>query len=164
MVLLEMKCKKIPVNDDDPPKAGTTAYDKCLPLAKTRYLGTAFIQNLDPHQFSSLITDLSNHYTQGNNQYPDNLTQAYNMLVQFKADSNKQRQKTNKPKKEKKFTQDECDDSKSSEEDESESREDVSFVNNTEKLETKPDIKTEIKCYLCNNPGFTVKTCPKCDQ
>ena len=40
---LEMKRKKFTVNPNDPPQASKDAYDKCVPLAKARYLGTAFL-------------------------------------------------------------------------------------------------------------------------
>ena len=63
--------------------------------ARGKALALAFLKRADRTRYGSLWTDLENQYTRGNDQYPDDLTEAYNMLVSYKADAKPARQNNN---------------------------------------------------------------------
>jgi hypothetical protein len=51
--------------------------------ARNRTLAALFLRNADSGRFSSLLADLANQYSRGNNQYPTDLTAAYGLLVHY---------------------------------------------------------------------------------
>ena len=51
-----------------------------------RYLATSFILSADRSRYGRLIEGLENDYLQGQNNYPANLTSAYNLLTNWKQD------------------------------------------------------------------------------
>jgi hypothetical protein len=53
-------------------------------MARRKSHAIAFLKHADKHRYGQLITDLENQYTQGNDQYPTGVTEAYNMIVNFK--------------------------------------------------------------------------------
>jgi hypothetical protein len=61
-------------NDDERKKA-----------AKLKFLAINFIIRSDKRRYGTLIADLSNQHTHGNSQYPKDITEAYSMLVNYKA-------------------------------------------------------------------------------
>lgn len=60
----------------------TTAQDK----ARDMSMGAAFILGADRSRYGKLIEDLENSYTQGDDKYPKNLTDAYKLLINWKQD------------------------------------------------------------------------------
>ena len=54
--------------------------------AQQLYLATAFILGADRNKYGQLIENLENDYLQGQNNYPQTLTGAYNLLTNWKQD------------------------------------------------------------------------------
>jgi hypothetical protein len=52
--------------------------------AKEMYLACAFILGADKTRYGRLIEDLENSYTQGDDKFPKTMTEAYNLLVNWK--------------------------------------------------------------------------------
>ena len=50
------------------------------------YLALAFLMGSDRSRFGRLLEKLENHFTAGNDNYPKTLTDAYNMLLEWKDD------------------------------------------------------------------------------
>ena len=48
------------------------------------YLSTAFLQQSDPRRYTKLNEDLENDYTKGNDNYPREVTKAYQLLNDYK--------------------------------------------------------------------------------
>jgi hypothetical protein len=67
-----------------------TASNEQLRLAeqytKEKYLACAFLMGSDRHRYGKLIEDLENDYTQGRDNYPKTVVDAYNLLVHWKQD------------------------------------------------------------------------------
>ena len=63
--------------------------------ARNRSLAVSFLKRADKVRYGALWTDLENQYTRGTDQYPKDLTAAYNMLLNYRKQhhgSNRQRQ------------------------------------------------------------------------
>jgi Zinc knuckle len=54
--------------------------------AKERYLAVAFVLGSDRVRYGKLIEDLENSFIQGDDKYPTELTEAYNLLLHWKQD------------------------------------------------------------------------------
>jgi Zinc knuckle len=68
---------------DNPTGRLTTA--ERTALARGRTIAIAFIRGSDQRRYSTLLSDLANQKTRGNDQYPTDLTAAYSMLVNYHA-------------------------------------------------------------------------------
>jgi hypothetical protein len=55
-----------------------------IKLAKSKAHAMAFLKHADKHRYTLLVTDLENQYTRGTDQYPTTITEAYNLLVNYK--------------------------------------------------------------------------------
>jgi hypothetical protein len=53
-------------------------------VGKEKYLGMTLIRGADKTRYSSLTDDLVNHITMGHNNYPANITAAYNLLINYR--------------------------------------------------------------------------------
>jgi hypothetical protein len=110
--------------------------------SKERYLAVAMLSAADNSRHSKLNEDLENDYTKGSNHYPKTVTEAYNLIVNYRQ-------------------------AKSSGSVYSDT-EGVVFTNvESAKQSTRrppnvtpPDIAT-IKCYNCNKMGHYSNECPK---
>ena len=54
-----------------------------VPLARDRFLAYVFLQGSDKARFGELLVELENQHTYGNDQFPVNLTMAYNLLINY---------------------------------------------------------------------------------
>ena len=54
--------------------------------AKEAYMATAYLLGADQSRYGRLIKSLENDYLQGKNNYPKNMTEAYNLLINWKQD------------------------------------------------------------------------------
>jgi hypothetical protein len=62
------------------------AFKKAVSRCKDEYIGVGLLIKSDPKRYnSSLMADLVNSYTRGQDVYPDTLTGAYDMLVNYHA-------------------------------------------------------------------------------
>ena len=59
-------------------------------LARDKTLVVALIHGADPHQYGTLIQELANMMAMGIDNYPNNMTTAYGLLVNYKTPSNPQ--------------------------------------------------------------------------
>jgi hypothetical protein len=53
-------------------------------IGKDKYLAMALIQGADRGRYSHLMDDLKNQFTMGHNNYPRNITAAYNLLLNYR--------------------------------------------------------------------------------
>jgi hypothetical protein len=60
-----------------------TEYINNIPAARQRFLAYAFIQGADKTRFGDLLLELENQHTCGNDNFPRDLTGAYNLLVNY---------------------------------------------------------------------------------
>ena len=51
---------------------------------KETYLSYVFIHESDRYQYGNLVEDLENSFTQGQDNYPKNLTADFNLLIYWK--------------------------------------------------------------------------------
>ena len=60
---------------------GDTTYNMYVKDARTRALALVFIEGADRSRYGELHIDMINNYNRGQDIYPTNVTQAYNMIV-----------------------------------------------------------------------------------
>jgi hypothetical protein len=53
-------------------------------IGKDKYLVMALIRGADRGRYSRLMDDLKNRFTMGHNNYPRNITVAYNLLLNYR--------------------------------------------------------------------------------
>ena len=78
--------------DESPPSEGRSGYSELMLqynvrkslAARNRSIALSFLKRAYKPRYGSLWTDLENQYTRGTDQYPRDLTAAYNMLLNFK--------------------------------------------------------------------------------
>ena len=68
---------------------GDTEYIVNIPLARNRFLAYAFLQGADKSRFGDLLLELENQHTCGSDRFPSDITNAYNLLVNYKSKSHK---------------------------------------------------------------------------
>ena len=66
------------------PDPTSAAYKAAIPKARERFLAYAFLRCADPHRYRKMIADLSNQYSRGTIQFPDDITTAFSMLENYK--------------------------------------------------------------------------------
>lgn len=76
-------------------KRGTVKFEALLPTVRNRFIAYSFLRDSCTHRYRKLLHSLSNQFTMGNNQYPNNLTTAYGMLINYKSDSKKKQSSPN---------------------------------------------------------------------
>jgi hypothetical protein len=114
---------------------------------KERYLAVPMLSAADNSRYSKLNEELENDYTKGSNHYPKTVTEAYNLIVNYRQTRPSGRVYNN--------------------------AEGIAFANvesakpsrpqaSSTRHEAPPDIAT-IKCYNCNNMGHYSNECPKKD-
>ena len=70
---------------------------KCKARAMERFQAIAFLHRSDSKRYSNLLCDLENLQSRGEDQYPKTITDAYNMLAQYKAPTGTGRRPTPNP-------------------------------------------------------------------
>ena len=68
-------------------KLGNNVHEKYKDSAYHRYIALAFLMQSDMKRYKILVTDLVNAFTTGTDNYPSNLTAAYNLLINYKIDT-----------------------------------------------------------------------------
>ena len=131
LVRAEMKREGMNVTRKSYP--GNIEYDGMVDNAKERASALAFIKRADPARYGKLLIELANNFTRGNDQYPADMTIAYNLLINFKTEN------TTKQTHPKYGTISDSDD------------DDLSFLN----------FQSDIKCFNCNEIGHISRNCPK---
>ena len=63
------------------------SWSKMEKLSIDRAQGMAFLRNANTQKYGPLMIDLANQFSRKNDQYPSNLIEAYNLLVNFKSNS-----------------------------------------------------------------------------
>lgn len=67
----------------NPKTITTTELDEVRKEAQGRILGVAFLLNADRNRFGKLVESLQNDYLQGQNNYPNTIAAAYNLLINW---------------------------------------------------------------------------------
>jgi hypothetical protein len=68
----------------DKDSATKTEILKARKVGEDKYLGMALIKGADRMRYSRLMEDLINQFTMGHNNYPQNVTAAYNLLINYR--------------------------------------------------------------------------------
>jgi hypothetical protein len=53
-------------------------------VARDKCIAVAYLSGADKTRYGRLVEDLENNFTKGNNNYPETLTAAYNMVVNYR--------------------------------------------------------------------------------
>jgi hypothetical protein len=62
----------------------TDILKQTITAAKNKILAVAFLKWADMKQYGALWADLENQFSRANDQYPVNLTNAFNLLLNFR--------------------------------------------------------------------------------
>ena len=65
---------------------GDIIFDLYLTPARQRYLAYMFLKGADETRYAGMMLQLENNYTLGSDNFPSNVTDAYNMMVNYKSD------------------------------------------------------------------------------
>jgi hypothetical protein len=57
---------------------------KARKVGEDKYLGMALVKGADRMRYSRLMEDIINQFTMGHNNYPQNVTSAYNLLINYR--------------------------------------------------------------------------------
>jgi hypothetical protein len=112
------------------------------PATKNKWMAMGFIKRADRKVYGGLCSELENNYTRGHDQYPEDLTSAYGLLLNYKAPPptrfNKQEEQIN------------------------EEGMGLSFLQNKSSVPgTDGVIHEKVKCYNCELYGHYASSCPK---
>jgi uncharacterized membrane protein YgcG len=69
--------------DTENPEMDTDNYDKAVKRCRDEWMGVALVLKSYPKRYHTLMADLINSYTRGQDVYPNNITGAYEMLVNY---------------------------------------------------------------------------------
>jgi hypothetical protein len=125
--------------------------------AKNKFSAIGFLKRADIRRYGTLWTELENSFSRGVDQYPIDLTAAYNLLLNYKPPRTpKSFQQNTKPVTEQATSGDETPDVVSG----------VTFVQNSRVQTPGNDGRTfeDIKCYQCNKIGHYASSCPTLDS
>jgi hypothetical protein len=118
---------------------------KAIEAAKRKQIAIAFLKRAETKRYGGLWSELENLYTRGQDHYPEDLTSAYNLLVNYKPAP-----ATNQPRRERTT-------SNRPEEDVS----GMSFLQDGAAVAGTDGVVHElIKCYNCNTQGHYASSCP----
>ena len=132
------------------PDSSAAAIEKlCINAAKKRYIAISFLKRAHTGKYGGLWTDLENSFSRGLDHYPNDITGAYNLLINYKRQTDqgaqgaqKQHNKTSNP---------------------SDLKEEnaVAFTQTVLKLVPGVDGITHdnIKCYKCDSMGHFASSC-----
>jgi hypothetical protein len=113
--------------------------EKAMAAAKLKSIATGFMKRADKRRYGALWSDLENQFTRGQDHYPDDLTAAYHMLLNYQPAPVPQQQRRR-------------DDDETS---------GLSFLQNGSPVPgTDGEIHNDIKCYNCNKQGHYASSCP----
>lgn len=73
---------------DVDPKGRTRSIAEQQTLARNWSMGANYIRNADTDRYGTLIAELSNQFACGKNEYPEDITSACGMLVNYTAPNN----------------------------------------------------------------------------
>jgi hypothetical protein len=114
--------------------ASATERETSSNTMREKFLAMSFLYAVDKFRYGNMLDELENDFTKGVDHYPDTITKAYTLVVNFKC---QQRQVGRL------FNDSEA----------------VSFTNVYGKRTAPPDIAT-VKCYCCQKMGHYTSDCP----
>jgi Reverse transcriptase (RNA-dependent DNA polymerase) len=145
--LIEEEEKKMKAGFVLPATPTATQLASCIGLAKSKSNAIYFLCCADPGRYALLTTDLENQFTRGNDQYPSNITDAYNLLVSYKKPA------TVHTKNRETIPTTNGGTGPSNAPTNANQQTELAFV------QTSPPIE-EVKCYNCNTMGHYAGSCP----
>jgi hypothetical protein len=72
------------VKESNPNLSDAEYIVKAIEAAKRKQIAIAFLKRADTKRYGELWSELENLYTRGQDHYPEDLTSAYNLLVNYK--------------------------------------------------------------------------------
>ena len=116
--------------------------------ARNKTLALSFLKGADRRRFGSLWTDLENQFSRNNDQYPSDLTEAYSMLVSYKATRNQEHTRQ----------------LPSSVTTPVSDITGITFTQNGATVAGSDNVThAQITCFNCNNKGHYASACPTAD-
>jgi hypothetical protein len=128
----------------DKPGLTTAEYNKrAVVAAKQKYVAIGFLKRADRKRYGGLWSDLENQFTQGTDDYPSNLTGAYNLLLDYTAPPSQQYGRRKNRAEEEEISG-------------------ITFLQSSAPVPgTNGATHERIKCYNYQNTGHYASTCPQ---
>ena len=111
-------------------------------IARDMTLAMALLRGSDPHRYGMLVTDLANQHAMGVDNYPQDLTAAYALLVNYKTPTNKSSRDT------------------STTADTTTREEGIMFAQSTIVPGDNGITHSDVECYGCHKFGHYFSNCP----
>jgi hypothetical protein len=102
-MLVRDEARRDNVRDHATLKPTDAAYIARVPASRNRFLAFAFLQGSDKSRFGELVIELENQHTYGNDNFPPNLTMAYNLLINYRSMHKKKQDHKHEEKKDSEF-------------------------------------------------------------
>jgi hypothetical protein len=109
--------------------------------ARKKSFAIGFLERAGKRRYGGLWIDLENQFTPGQDHYPNDLTGAYNLLLNYKAPLSRQQGRR--------------------EHNNADEVRGLSFLQNSAAVPGKDGVThTSIKCYNCQGQGHSARVCP----
>jgi hypothetical protein len=125
--------------------AGISATDlltRAVAAAKQKSIAIAFLKRADRRRYGGLWSELGNNYSRGQDHYPTDLTNAYNLLLNYQAPTQPRQGRREQPSTDEGISG-------------------VTFQQNAAPVQGNYGVThAQIKCFTCNDYGQYASTCP----
>jgi hypothetical protein len=146
----ELKTILKATNQDTLSRASTQAIEAATEMARNKSHAIAFLKRADKIRYGLLITELENQFTRGTDQYPTNITETYNLLVNYKKPiAAREKNQTRTPREDNRRGNNNDRNTNNTQTDE------LAFVQRA--TETPPI--DEVQCYNCQQMGHYASSC-----
>jgi hypothetical protein len=132
-----------------------------LAISREKTLAHMFLRHSDPKRFDLLLTDLDNHYSRGNNQFPVTLQAAYTMLAEYKTPKTIPNRRQFIPDPTSSTSGTASTQTTKEKTDQSSTNDGMTFTQTTNAATTP---LSTVKCYKCNKHGHYANHCPGADE
>jgi hypothetical protein len=121
-------------------------HKRALAAAKLQTIAIGFMKRADKQRYGGLWSELENNFTRGQDHYPADLTNAYNLLLNYKAAPGPGQRPPRR---------DQTDDEETT---------GVSFLQDGSLIPgTDGETHHNIKCFNCNKKGHYASSCPEAE-
>jgi hypothetical protein len=137
------------IKEDNPGLTTAEYITRTVAMAKKKSVAIGFLKRADQQRYGGLWNELENNFTRGQDQYPADLTSAYNMLLNYKATSTPQH--TRRARQREETTTDDLSG--------------VSFLQQGAPVPgANGQLHATITCYRCQGRGHYADQCPTPDD